>query len=184
MDLTASSDAAAVSSLKRALPPPAAHPADAEASAPQPQPPLHSAVAPPPPKKARKNLLPACAFFRDAEARALTLAPSPSTRLWRGLSPAQRCFTDGLAMAFSFLSLGELILAIAVCSARLTAATKTNIAPATLNNPSLFFQLFWQCIIHKAKRRGATKLIPLHTTDSELGRPRIGATGKDLEEAL
>ena len=30
----------------------------------------------------------------------------------------------------------------------------------------VFFQLFWQCIIHKAKRRDATKLIPLHSTGS------------------
>ena len=34
------------------------------------------------------------------------------------------------------------------------------------------------------KRRGATKLAPLHNTDSELGRPRKGVTGKDREEAL
>ena len=41
-----------------------------------------------------------------------------------------------------------------------------------------FFQLFWQCIIHKAERRDATKLIPLHSTDSELGRPRKGRDGQ------
>ena len=82
--------------------------------------------ASPEPKKPRRQRLLAAASGDQ---------PPPSR--WSDLSPAQRCFADGLALAFSFLSLGELVRTAAVCKAWLVAAKKANISPATLNNPTI-----------------------------------------------
>ena len=141
---SSSSASAAASSRKRAPSPAAMQSADADAaaaSALQPQPTLLSSFTLPPQKRARKSLLPARAFRGDVRERALahakaSCAPAPVAPRWSDLSPAQRCFADGLALAFSFLSLAELIRASSVCNAWLASAAKANIAPASLNNPS------------------------------------------------
>jgi hypothetical protein len=80
------------------------------------QPPAASAL-----KRARKDLLPQHAFSGQTRAQL-------EARRWASLSPAQRCFTDGLTLAFSYLSLFELIPAARACRSWQKSAEKASVS--------------------------------------------------------
>jgi len=58
---------------------------------------------------------------------AAAFGDQPRPPRWRDLSPAQRCFSDGLTLAFSFLSLFELIRAARACRSWREAALKADV---------------------------------------------------------
>jgi hypothetical protein len=126
---SSSSSATAAASRKRALSPAAAQAADATAAS-QPQPNLLSTILPPSPQSARNDPLPA-AFIDGARPAG---PPAPVARRWSDRSPAQRCFSDGLALAFSFLSMGDLILAAGTCKAWRMVAANKNAARVRIRN--------------------------------------------------
>ena len=72
-------------------------------------------------KKARRQQLLAAAF-----------GDQPPPPRWSDLSPAQRCFADGLTLAFSFLSLFELIRAARACRSWRQAAIKADVPGESL----------------------------------------------------
>ena len=129
----AESSSSADAPRKRALSPAALRSADAVAASLS-QSPLLSTTAPQPPKRARNDTLPA-AFSADVDARASAGPAASVAPRWFDLSPAQRCFSDGLALAFSFLSLFELIPAALTCRSWRDVAVQVDVPGVELRNP-------------------------------------------------
>ena len=78
-------------------------------------------------KKARRQQLLAAAF-----------GDQPRPPRWRDFSPAQRCFSDGLALAFSFLSLFELIPAALTCRSWRDVAVKVSVPGVEVCDPLIW----------------------------------------------